>query len=88
MFFLKEEVEAGECFAAELAGPAFPYLGGVNSETPAFPYSSEDFRSEPVHQPISDADSSPVASGCDSGDIIVEADEKQECVEEVSLDGK
>ncbi|KAL8510655.1 hypothetical protein ACS0TY_017464 [Phlomoides rotata] len=27
-------------------------------------------------------------SGCDSGDIIVEADEKQECVKEVSLYGK
>ncbi|KAL8487824.1 hypothetical protein ACS0TY_024224 [Phlomoides rotata] len=84
----EEEEEAGECFATELGGPGFSYLDGVNSETPAFPYSSEDFRSEPVDPPISDVDSSPVASGCDSGDIIVEADEKQECVKDVSLDGE
>ncbi|KAL8502299.1 hypothetical protein ACS0TY_021437 [Phlomoides rotata] len=54
----------------------FPYLDGVNLETRAFPYSSEDFRSEPVDPPISDVDSSPIASGCDSSDIIVEVDEK------------
>lgn len=86
MFFLKEEVSADEHFATELAGPIF-HLDGVNSETPAFPYSSEDFRLEPVYQPISDVDSSPVSSACDSGDVLVDADKKQECSEQVSLDG-
>ncbi|PIM97701.1 Ulp1 peptidase [Handroanthus impetiginosus] len=61
----EEEVEASECFVpTELAEPVFQHLDGVNPDPPVFPYTSGDFRLEPVHEPSSDdVNSSPVTSG-------------------------
>ncbi|XP_012838859.1 PREDICTED: probable ubiquitin-like-specific protease 2B isoform X1 [Erythranthe guttata] len=72
-----DEAEANECFEqTQLAEPIFHY-------------STEDFRLDLLHQ-SQDANSSPVSSGCESGDILkIVNGEKWESVEEaVSLDSE
>ncbi|KAL3619599.1 hypothetical protein CASFOL_034511 [Castilleja foliolosa] len=80
----EEEMEVNECFAQQgLAEPVFQHIDdGVTLDQPEFPYSSEDFRLNPLHQPTSDdVDSSRVTSGSDSDDddddIEVEANDKK-----------
>ncbi|GFP89554.1 probable ubiquitin-like-specific protease 2b [Phtheirospermum japonicum] len=86
----EEEVEANECFAQQgLAESVFQHIDdGVTLDEPNFPYSSGDFRLNPLHQPTSDdVDSSPVTSGSDSdSDDIVEVEADDENWQSVELD--
>ncbi|KAL3634050.1 hypothetical protein CASFOL_021104 [Castilleja foliolosa] len=81
---IEEEVEANECFAQQgLAEPVFDHIDdGVTLDEPGFPYSAEDFRLNPLHQPTTeDVDTTPVTAGSDSDDdddnILVEADDEK-----------
>lgn len=84
-------MEASECFVStELQEPVFQNLDSVTQEAPVYPYPSQDFRSELLHQPPSEhIESHPVTSGCHSGGMLeIAADVKWQSVEGVNLDGE